>query len=492
MATISMPKDPVRVRIAPSPTGDPHVGTAYIALFNKALAVKTGGKFILRIEDTDRARYVEGSERMIFDALRWLGLDYDEGPDVGGPHAPYRQSERSAIYRRAVEDLVAKGRAYPCFCTPERLEQMRKAQMAAKQASGYDGLCRTLDPAEVRAKLAAGATHTIRLAVPHEGETTFEDGLRGKIAFQNREIDDQVLMKSDGLPTYHLANVVDDHEMGVTHVIRAEEWISSTPKHVLLYAAFEWPAPRFIHMPLLRNADKSKISKRKNPTSLIWYRDEGFLPEALLNFLGLMGYSMSDGREVFSLDEFVRDFDLARLSVTGPIFDLKKLDWLNGEWIRRLAPDELAARIVAHTGERYRGREALVRQVVPLVQPRLKRLSEFGPQTALFFTGCPDYPPAELAGKRTPEEAAQVLERASSILEAAPDWRAPALDAACREEAKGSGLKEGDFFMVLRVAVTGSRVSPPLFESMAVLGRGETLARLRAARGKLAGAGSVR
>jgi glutamyl-tRNA synthetase len=267
----TMPASPVRVRIAPSPTGDPHVGTAYIALFNKALAQKTGGKFILRIEDTDRARYVAGSEQMIFDALRWLGLGYDEGPDVGGQFAPYRQSERSEIYKRAADTLLARGEAYRCFCTAERLEAMRKEQMARKQPPGYDGACKLLDGEEIDAKMRAGAPCVVRLDVPKSGETSFEDGLRGKITFQNKEVDDQVLMKSDGLPTYHLANVVDDHEMGVTHVIRAEEWISSTPKHVLLYRAFGWDAPRFLHMPLLRNADKTKISKRKNPTSLIWY-----------------------------------------------------------------------------------------------------------------------------------------------------------------------------------------------------------------------------
>jgi glutamyl-tRNA synthetase len=281
----TMPTSPVRTRIAPSPTGDPHVGTAYIALFNKALAVKTGGRFLLRIEDTDQGRYVEGSEKMIFDALRWLKLDYDEGPDVGGPYAPYRQSERSAIYLRAVDDLMAKKQAYRCFCTKERLDQVRKEQESKKIQPRYDGLCKALSPDDVKAKLAQGLPSVVRMIVPAEGKTTFEDGLRGAVEFDNATIDDQVLMKSDGLPTYHLANVVDDHEMKITHVIRAEEWISSTPKHVLLYRAFGWTAPEFIHMPLLRNKDKSKISKRKNPTSLIWYRDEGFLPEALLNFL---------------------------------------------------------------------------------------------------------------------------------------------------------------------------------------------------------------
>jgi glutamyl-tRNA synthetase len=485
---IPTPSAPVRVRIAPSPTGDPHVGTAYIALFNKALAKKTGGKFILRIEDTDRTRYVAGSEQMIFDALRWLGLSYDEGPDVGGPYGPYRQSERSEIYRRATGELLARGKAYRCFCTAERLEAMRKEQQARKEPPGYDGLCRTLPREEVEAKLASGVPHVVRLAVPREGTTTFEDGLRGEIEFRNRDVDDQVLMKSDGLPTYHLANVVDDREMRITHVIRAEEWISSTPKHVLLYRAFGWEAPRFLHMPLLRNADKSKISKRKNPTSLIWYRDEGFLPEALLNFLGLMGYSMPDEREIFSFDEFVRDFDFARLKVTGPVFDLKKLEWLNGEYIRRMSDDDLAARVVAHFGPKYAGREDLVRRVVPIVKERIKKLKEWADYADLFFFGIPDYPGEELFGKVGAAKAREALDAAGKALSGLEEpFRAPAIERACRTAAEGLSMKANDLFMLLRVAVTGKKVSPPLFETIEILGAGETIARIAKAREKAAG-----
>lgn len=479
---LEMPTTPVRVRIAPSPTGDPHVGTAYIALFNKALALKTGGQFILRIEDTDRARYVEGSERVIFEALRWLGLGYDEGPDVGGPFAPYRQSERSALYAEAAQALIDRGEAYRCFCTAERLEQMRKEQQAKKLPLGYDGFCRTLSGGEVEAKLAARVPFVIRLRVHREGETTFEDGLRGEIRFQNKEIDDQVLLKSDGLPTYHLANVVDDHAMKITHVIRAEEWISSTPKHVLLYKAFGWERemPRFIHMPLLRNADRSKISKRKNPTSLIWYRNEGFLPEALVNFLGLMGYSMRDEREVFTFAEFVADFDLARLKTTGPIFDLKKLEWLNGEHIRRMTDEELAARVLAFFPGRYAGREDLVRQVVPLVKERVKKLKDWPGHVDIFFEPLARYPREELVGTHDPE----AVRRALAMVVAALEAPAP-LEPRVREIAAEVGMKASDLFMVLRVAVTGRKVSPPLFETMTVLGREETVARLRAALAKL-------
>jgi len=504
--SLEMPTRPARVRIAPSPTGDPHVGTAYIALFNKALALRTGGRFILRIEDTDRTRYVEGSERMIFESLRWLGLDPDEGPDAGGPFGPYRQSERSDVYRGAAARLLESGHAYPCFCPPERLAALRKEQEARKLQPGYDGLCRSIPGTVASQRMAAAEPFVIRLAVPHEGETTFEDALRGPVTIQNAQVDDQVLVKSDGLPTYHLANVVDDHEMQVTHVIRAEEWISSTPKHVLLYRAFGWEMPVFAHLPLLRNKDRSKISKRKNPTSLNWYREEGFLPEALLNFLGLMGYSMdrpggasaslpppippaerraepaapaADEREVFTFEEFVADFDPKRLKTTGPVFDLQKLEWLNGEWIRRLGDEEVAARLERFFPGRYE--PARLRQVVPLVRERLKRLKEFPEHAAIFFDPLPDTKAAELAGKLEPAAARAALERALAAIEGAEPFAAGPLEAATRAAAEALGMKPPELFMVLRVAVTGRRVSPPLFETMQVLGREETVARVRRA-----------
>ncbi|MBI3722717.1 glutamate--tRNA ligase [bacterium] len=485
MATITMPTTPARTRIAPSPTGDPHVGTAYIALFNKALAVRSKGQFLLRIEDTDRERYVEGSEKMIFEALRWLSLDYDEGPDVGGPHAPYRQSERSAIYKKAVDDLLSRKQAYRCFCTAARLEQMRSDMKARKEQPGYDRTCRKLSEDDARAKLAEGVACVVRLAVPLEGQTAFEDGLRGKTVFENRTIDDQVLLKSDGLPKYHLANVVDDHEMRITHVIRAEEWITSTPKHVLLYRAFGWEAPAFCHMPLLRNKDKSKISKRKNPTSLIWYRDEGFLPEALVNFLGLMGYSMSDQREIFTKEEFIADFDISRVGTTGPVFDLQKLEHVNGEWIqKRISLDDFVRRISAHWKGKYD--EALVRKLAPLIQPRIKKLKEWSDYADSFFFGCPDYKTEELSGKRTPAEAAAILDRTIALVAGAPSFEHKALEEAAKAAAAEANMKPRDFLAAVFVAVTGKPVAPPLFDSMEILGRDETLARLRKARAKLA------
>ena len=324
----------VRVRIAPSPTGDPHVGTAYIGLFNYAFAKKNKGDFLLRIEDTDRTRFSEDSEQQIFDSMHWLGLNYDEGPDVGGDKGPYRQSERFHIYKEYAEKLVEKGEAYYCFCTPDRLAKLRERQIVMKQPPGYDRHCRNLTDEEVKAKLDEGAPYVIRLKMPYEGDTIVHDELRGKIVFENSKIDDQVLLKSDGFPTYHLANIVDDHLMEITHVIRAEEWIASTPKHIQLYKAFGWDEPKWYHMPLLRNADKSKISKRKNPVSLNYYVEEGYLKEGLLNFLALMGWSFGGDREIFTLEEMIENFSFDRISLGGPVFDLVKLGWVNNQHMK--------------------------------------------------------------------------------------------------------------------------------------------------------------
>lgn len=507
------------VRSAPSPTGDPHVGTAYVSLFDYCVAKTTGGKFILRIEDTDRTRYDPTSEKQIFEALKWLGITYDEGPDVGGPNGPYRQSERTAFYREAIERLLANGWAYRCFCSETRLSELRATQRAMKSPPGYDGLCRRLALTAAAEKVAAGLSFTVRLAVPKEGSTSFHDDLRGDVTFENKTLDDQVLMKSDGFPTYHLANVVDDHAMGVTWVIRAEEWIASTPKHVLLYQAFGWKEPRWMHMPLLRNSDKSKISKRKNPTSLTWYRDEGFLPEALVNFLALMGYSHSKGLEIFSLPEMLTDFDASRVSTNAPVFDLEKLTWLNGEWIRRLDPATLSARIVEHylrpaaPAPKVEGAEPavpaaprepdavrawlargdaerrdvdfprLVATTVPSIRERIRKLSEYAPIASCFFLdGLPTIVPEDLVPKkRTLEETRAELVKVRAALHALESWTAPAIEALLRGMAETSGWKVGDLFTPVRVAVTGSKISPPLFETIEILGRETTLARLASA-----------
>lgn len=483
---------PTRVRIAPSPTGDPHVGTAYIGLLNYLFAKQRGGQFVLRIEDTDRTRFVPTSEQMIFDALRWIGLTWDEGPDVGGPFGPYRQSERTEIYREYTEKLLASGHAYRAFETPEELDAERKAQLAAKQPPKYNGRSRTLTAEEVEANLAAGKPFTVRLKVPTEGDNTFtifKDELRGEVRFDHANVDDQVLLKSDGFPTYHLANVVDDHLMGITDVIRAEEWISSTPKHVLLYQAFGWEQPKFWHMPLLRNADKSKISKRKNPVSLNFYRDSGFLPHALLNYLGLMGGGMAQPTELeivskkldmklsdmFSLDDMLARYDFSRISLGGPVFDLVKLKWLNGEYIRKLTPDEFYAALRQTVFS-----DAYLQAIAPLVQTRVETLGSFGDMADFFFRD--NVVPAEsvwLPKKRTPEDTLAFTADLLTTLEALTDWQPATIESAMKQlgEAKGWSVKEN--FMLLRAILTGSIQSPPLMESLVVFGKARSLDRVR-------------
>ena len=479
---------PIRVRIAPSPTGDPHVGTAYIGLLNFLYARQRGGKFVLRIEDTDRARFVATSEQMIFDSLRWLGLEWDEGPDVGGPFGPYRQSERTEIYRAHVNLLLASGHAYRSFETPEELAAMRKSQLAAKLPPRYNGAHRELTPAQIAAFEAEGRPAVVRLKVPVEGETSFRDELRGSITFSHNNVDDQVLLKSDGFPTYHLANVVDDHLMQITDVIRAEEWISSTPKHVLLYKAFGWDLPRFWHMPLLRNLDKSKISKRKNPVSLIYYRESGFLPQAMLNFLGLMGGGMAQPTEeeivskginikqgdIFSLPEMLEKFDFQRISLGGPVFDLTKLKWLNGEYLRALTPDAFfqALRSTLFSDDH-------LRRIAPLVQTRIETLAQFGEMTDFFFKDDVMPPPEVfLPRKHTLEETLAFAAEQLALLEATP-FTEEELDPALKKLGAEKDWSVKDNFMLLRAILTGKTASPPLLESLIVFGKARSLDRLR-------------
>ncbi len=471
---------PIRVRIAPSPTGDPHVGTAYIGLLNYIYAKQRGGQFVLRIEDTDQTRFVATSEQMIFDSLRWLGLSWDEGPDVGGPHGPYRQSERTEIYREYVQILLDNGTAYKSYETAEELEALRKSQLADKLPPRYNGAHRELTPEQIAAYEAEGRQSVIRLKVPAEGSTTFRDELRGEITFSHNNVDDQVLMKSDGFPTYHLANVVDDHLMRITDVIRAEEWISSTPKHVLLYKAFGWDLPRFWHMPLLRNLDKSKISKRKNPVSLIYYRQAGFLPSALLNFLGLMGGGMpaptekNDTAEIFTLDKMLTGFQFDKISLGGPVFDLTKLKWLNGEYLRALAPEAffetLRATILS---------DDYIRAIAPLVQTRIETLAQFGDLADFFFKDDVT-PPQEvfLPKKRTLEETLAFTTELLTVVEATP-FTVEALEPALKQLGTDKEWSVKESFTLLRTLVTGKTASPPLLESMIVFGKARTLDRLR-------------
>ena len=473
--------DQVRTRIAPSPTGDPHVGTAYVALFNYAFARQHGGSFVLRIEDTDRQRSTPESEAMILEALNWLGLQWDEGPDVGGPHGPYRQSERTEIYREHADQLVASGSAYPCFCDRERLEALRAEQKAAKTQFGYDGRCRALDPAETRRRCEAAEPYVVRLAMPSDGETVAHDVLRGEIVIANAQVDDQVLLKSDGNPTYHLANVVDDHLMGISHVIRAEEWISSLPKHVQLYRAFGWDLPVFCHLPLLRNADKSKISKRKNPVSLDHYRQAGILPEGLLNYLALMGWAMPDERDQFTLDEFVENFRLEDISLGGPVFDLEKLTWLNGKYIRDLGVEELLERLHGDVLS-----DDYLLRILPLVHERIDTLADFVPYAGFFFVGDVEYEQAALAkmvaqGRTPPQTAKAFRLLLEDHLDPILQWNAETVEEALRRFCDKEEWSPKELFMPVRVALTGRTATPPLFETMEVLGKARCRWRLRGA-----------
>jgi glutamyl-tRNA synthetase len=475
----------IRTRIAPSPTGDPHVGTAYIALFNLAFARCHGGQFILRIEDTDQQRSTPESEQAILDALRWLGLHWDEGPDVGGPCGPYRQSERGAIYREHAEQLLARGHAFRCFCTPQRLDALRREQMAQQQTPGYDGHCLHISQEEVERRLANREEHVVRLRVPGEGVCRFNDLLRGDLEIEWAQVDMQVLLKGDGMPTYHLANVVDDHLMGITHVIRGEEWINSAPKHQLLYRYFGWDMPALCHLPLLRNPDKSKLSKRKNPTSILYYQRMGYLPEALLNYLGRMGWSMPDEREKFSFAQMLEHFDLMRVSLGGPIFDTTKLAWLNGLWIR----EELSDEALADRLEQWAyNRDSLLR-LLPHARPRMETFSDLAPLGAFLLSGRLALAPEAFAALRLDAEQQQrVLQFALWRLEALRHWERERIFDALKSLADAMGLKIREFLGPLFVAIAGTTSSISVIDAMTLLGPDMSRMRLREALEALGGA----
>lgn len=473
----------VRVRFPPSPTGeDLHIGNVYSALINFVFARQNKGKFIVRIEDTDVKRLVPGAEERILSSLKWLGLNYDEGPDINGPYGSYRQSEHVDIYRKYATELIRIGAAYYCFCSPAELEKRKKEQEAKGQPPMYDGRCKSQTGTYCRTNLKTGKPYVIRLNIPEEGQTTFHDLLRGDITFENKLIDDQVLLKSDGYPTYHLAVVVDDYLMKISHIIRAEEWISSTPKHILIYKALGWEPPVYVHLPLLRNPDHSKLSKRRNPIWVSWYKKQGYLPEAIINYLALMGWAHPEGKEIFSLEEFIKKFKLEKIQTTGPIFDLQKLDWLNGAYIRNKKPQELADLLSSRLDTR-RQKDYLLK-IIPLVQDRMKKLADFLPLTDFFFKK-PHLDPALLMSGKKKEEVETPINLFIIRSEKLKSWKAADLEKEGRETAKEVGIKDADLFMLLRIALTGRTVSPPLFETMEVLGKAETLDRLQTVLGKL-------
>jgi len=446
-----------------------------VALFNYCFAKKHNGKFILRIEDTDVARSTAQSEAAILDSLRWLGVTWDEGPEVGGPHGPYRQSERAAIYREHVDRLLEQGNAFRCFCTAERLDEMRRVQRAAGHNPGYDGLCLDLSDADISSRISAGEPYVVRMNVPTHGTCVLHDLLRGKIEINWDQVDMQVLLKQDGMPTYHLANVVDDHLMEITHILRGEEWINSAPKHQLLYKYFGWEMPALCHLPLLRNPDKSKLSKRKNPTSILFYRRMGYLPEGLLNYLGLMAWSMPDGEEKFSLAKMAEQFTLDRISLGGPVFDLQKLQWLNARWLR----EDLDHNAFADRVREWALNEDYLMKLVPLVQKRVSVLSDLGSLTLPFVSGIPEISAESLVqGKLDAETVAVALEVALTRIEGL-DWQRERIEAMFRDLATKMDIKLRDLLVPFYVAISGQTASVPLFDAMEILGRDISRARLR-------------
>lgn len=465
----------LRVRVAPSPTGDPHVGTAYVTLFNYILAKQAGGDLILRIEDTDQRRAKATSEQQIYDSLSWLGLAWDEGPDKGGNFGPYRQSERKSIHLEHAGQLLKSGHAYRCFCSPERLAKLREQQRAEGKMLGYDGHCRSLSEEQVAKELDSGKPSVIRLKVPDTGVTEFEDAIRGKIEIQNTQLDDQILIKSDGFPTYHLANVVDDHLMKISHVVRAEEWISSTPKHVLLYRAFGWELPVFAHVPLLRNADKSKISKRKNPVSLNYYKKMGILPEAMVNFLALMGWSLGNDQEIFSPKDMIEKFKLKDIHLGGPVFDVVKLKHINQQYIQNLDAQQFSAYLLTQVFTKD-----YLESLYPLFKDRLECFEQFVDRSSFFFNGSLNYESLALIPKgKTGKEMRDMLKGLIEELDELYEWKAENIQNLLNSYREKMSWKPKDFFMPIRLMATGRKDSPPLAESLEIIGREMVRFRLR-------------
>ncbi|HSQ38966.1 MAG TPA: glutamate--tRNA ligase, partial [Anaerolineales bacterium] len=439
------------------------------------------------IEDTDRTRYVEDALQVVTDGLRWLGMNWDEGPEVGGDYGPYIQSERTALYREKAEELVAKGRAYRCDCTPERLELVREAQRARGETPMYDGHCRHRPVGEV----SPDKPHVIRLKVPREGVTVMHDILRGDITFENRLLDDQILLKSDGFPTYHLAVVIDDHMMGITHIMRGDDWISSTPKRLLMYEAFGWEPPIYAHVPLVLGTDGKKLGKRHGAVSIDEFRRQGYLPEAVFNFLALLGWAPGSGeeQEIFTREELIERFDITRINLAPAVFSYDKLNWMNGSYIRALSQEELLERLIpfwvdAGLIETPAPIEILptLKLLVPLVQERLKTLRDVVELTDFVFTDI-DIPPVEklIGNKMTAEQSLEAIRRVQALLAGAAHFEALALEMPMRQLADDLGLKAGQLFGIVRNAVTGKEVSPPLFGSIEALGRAKTLKRLEVA-----------
>jgi glutamyl-tRNA synthetase len=482
----------VRVRYAPSPTGLQHIGSVRTALFDYLFAKANGGTFVLRLEDTDRTRYSEAYVKNLYDTFKWLGFYWDEGPDVGGPYGPYVQSERFELYQEHAKKLVDMGMAYYCFCDEDRLAKIRAEQAQSDSAElGYDRRCRSLDPAESAARAAAGEKAVIRLKIPLEGTTKFRDELLGEIEWKNEDVNpDPVLLKSDGFPTYHLANVVDDHFMKITHITRAQEWIPSAPLHIIMYKAFGWEPPELIHLPMVLGPDGHKLSKRHGATAVDEFRKAGYLPEALVNYVSHLGCSFEEGRDIFSLAELERLFKAEKLNKAPAVFDYQKLEWYNGQYIRMKDAAGLAALVMPYLAEaglvgkgaRPEDEERLVLGAMPLVKERLKFLTD-APAMMRYLFEEPPVPAAEefIPKKLDKARAAELLAAAGALLGSCDLGDIEGTEGKFRAEAERVGAKFGDFMAPLRVAVTGARVSPPLFESIKLIGIDRAKARVERA-----------
>jgi glutamyl-tRNA synthetase len=475
----------VRVRFAPSPTGYPHLGNIRTALFNWVFARHNNGVFVLRIEDTDVARMVEGATDVILESLRWLGLNWDEGP--------YFQSQRLALYREAADGLLEQGSAYRCYCSPQRLESMRQEQMKRKQPPGYDRYCRNLTAKECAEQEASEITPVVRFKSPLEGRTSFDDLLRGQIVFENSTLDDFVLLKSDGYPTYHLANIVDDHFMEISHVLRADEWLSSTPRHVLLYQALGWKPPQFAHLPMILGPDRSKLSKRHGAASVTEYQEQGYLPEAMFNFLALLGWSLDDKTELLTRDEIVKHFALERISKTAAVFNKDKLEWMNGVYLRGLSLEKFVSKAMPFLekglpAEVKRPLDAdYIMRFAPLIQERARTLAEVPQLSDFFFVDELVYDSRLLLGKIDKAAAINSLQTSAAKMNNLNSWEAASLEAVFRPLADELKLKTSVFFGLLRVAITGRTAAPPLFQTMEILGKERCLKRLKAALDKISG-----
>lgn len=485
-------QNPVRVRFAPSPTGHTHLGSGRTALYNYLIARQTGGKFILRIEDTDRKRYVPGAEKELIDSLHWLGIDWDEGPEIGGPHTPYRQSERREIYQEYGLKLIDSGHAYYCFCTQARLDQVRKDQLSRKENPRYDGLCRRLDPGEALQRVKNGEPHVVRFKVPETGSITAHDLLRGDITVDNSALDDNVIIKSDGLALYHLAAMVDDHLMGITHVIRGSEWLSTFPLHVHIIRAFGWQEPQWVHLSVfLKPSGKGKMSKREasqiiqdgHSIFIKDLKDLGYIPEGVVNWVALMGWSFDDRTEYFTLTDLIGKFNLKHLNPSPAAINFTKLDYFNGLHIRNLARDDLAHRLAPYiTSAGYKLNEDILYQAIPIIRERLVTLDDVIPVAGFFFmeTVTPD-PNRLVAQGLSPSESANIARKIYEILAPLPQTSKELAELPIRNYVAESSLKAGQVLGILREAVTGQKDSPPLFESMEIIGKDKVLERIRSA-----------